>query len=126
MGQWLTGIDTWTERGFWTAIVLPLLRFGFGIWRKRQGKPDPLFDWIAHRMDLEWTNMTQAVEIKTLQARLRNMQENAAQSRRRQSSTSDDSSDSSIDYLGETLTPKRRSTDEPSPPTSTKPGDGPG
>lgn len=119
MGPGWGFFDTWTERGFWTALVLPSLRFAFGIWRKRHGKPDPIFDWIAHRMDLEWTNITQAVEIKTLQARLKNMQENAAASRLRQNFPSDDSQDSSIDYLGETLKPRRRDTDKPLPPTST-------
>jgi hypothetical protein len=112
-------MDSWPERGFWAALGLPILRLIIGFWRKHRGKRDPFFDWIAHRMDLEWTNMTQEVEIKTLQARLRNMQQNAGQY-----SPSDDSPDSSIDYLGETLTPKRRSTDRPSPPTLTKPDDG--
>lgn len=94
------------------GLYLPLLRLIlYGI-RRALKKPDNLFAFIARQMDLEWTNMMLLVENETLKARLKNMQKNVEESQLRQNYQLDDSPDSSIDYLGETLKPKRRNTDK--------------
>lgn len=93
--------------------------------RRQRGQVDPLFRWVAKRIDLESTNLILAVRLRTLQARHALCLENLKSVQPQPNSPSGESGPSSIGSSGATLTPRRRSTDWPSKNTSPPPESGP-
>lgn len=112
--------DSWGERIGLPGGTLLVLRVGWWLFRRWQGRPSstPIIDWIARRLLVETALVLKDVELRVQEAENRQLRQKM---RDAGISVSDEPESGSFDLPGSMLTRSRRSTRPSKPATSPSP-----
>lgn len=117
-------LDSWIERSGTGFVAYTVVRCGWWLWQRHQGKPAsaPLIGWLARRSAVETLLVLTTIRLRTAQAKIDRLEAEIKEAGIRL----DDSGDGGFGWPDLTPTRSKPNDAPPLSSTSAKPDDSPG